>query len=198
MTSISTMPCGTPAMRCRSTKTGRISHASNGVATSNVVHHGRTAIQTGSIKSGSPALHSDIGGSYAENESRYPISLLSGWFMQPDNLPDEKTPNGNGIKVDRTYLRLNPDPCGPQHDAREPGWFGGRLRWAKALRKIDPDAPLHQSVYARFGADKVQHFYEMKPYRPENLATHKNLQQYYPANAKSGRKSSRSLSAKPF
>jgi hypothetical protein len=53
------------------------------------------------------------------------------------------------------------------------------LKWPKALRKIDPDAPLHASVYERFAAGKVQHFYEMKPYRPENLMNHENLQHYY-------------------
>jgi hypothetical protein len=70
-------------------------------------------------------------------------------------------------------------PRGQQHDAREPGYFGGRLKWPKALRTIDPDAILHPSVYDRFAADKVQHFYEMKPYRPENLSGYKNLAQYF-------------------
>ena len=88
-------------------------------------------------------------------------------------------PTGNGIKVDRNYLQLNPDARGPQHDAREPGYFGGRFKYPKALRKIDPNAILHPSVYERFAADKVQHFYEMKPYRPDNLATHDKLTQYY-------------------
>ena len=93
------------------------------------------------------------------------------------------TLNGNGIKVDRKYLRLYPDARGPQHDAREPGYLGGRLKWTKALRKIDSDAILHPSVYERFAADKVQHFYEVKPYRPENLAAHEDLTQYYPGGA---------------
>jgi hypothetical protein len=96
-----------------------------------------------------------------------------------ENLPDANASSGNGIKVDRSYLQLRSDARGPQHDERGPGWFGGRLKWTKALRRIDPDAILHQSVYDRFEADKVQQFYEMKPYRPENLATHQKLQQYY-------------------
>jgi hypothetical protein len=97
-----------------------------------------------------------------------------------ENLPDANTPNGHGIKVDGSYLLLRPDARGPQHDEREPGWFRGRLKWPEALRKIDSDAPLHCSVYERFAADKVQHYYEMKPYRPENLATHEGLKKYYP------------------
>jgi uncharacterized protein (DUF2235 family) len=127
-------------------------------------------------------VHSDVGGSYAENESRLSDIALEWMIRAAETLPDEKTPNGNGIKVDRRHLQLRPDPLGPQHDAREPGWLGGRLKWAKALRKIDPDAILHPTVYERFAAARVQHFYEMKPYRPENLAAHKKLRKYYPDN----------------
>ena len=125
-------------------------------------------------------VHSDIGGSYAENKSRLSDIALQWMTHAAENLPDANTPNGNGIKVDRIYLHLYPDARGPQHDAREPGYFGGRFKYAKALRKIDLNAILHPSVYERFAADRVQHFYEMKPYRPENLATHENLGQYYP------------------
>jgi uncharacterized protein (DUF2235 family) len=125
-------------------------------------------------------VHSDIGGGYAENESRLSDITLEWMIHAAENLPDAIAPNGNGIKVDRSYLQLRSDARGPQHDEREPGWLGGRLKWTKALRRIDPDAILHQSVYDRFEAEKVQHFYEMKPYRPENLATHQKLRQYYP------------------
>jgi uncharacterized protein (DUF2235 family) len=127
-------------------------------------------------------VHSDIGGSYAENESRLSDITLEWMIHVAENLPDPSTPNGNGIKVDRSYLQLYPDARGPQHDAREPGYFGGRFKYAKALRKIDPNAILHPSVYERFAADEVQHFYEMKPYRPDNLATHEKLGQYYSDN----------------
>jgi hypothetical protein len=95
------------------------------------------------------------------------------------NLPDESTADSNGIKVDRSFLRLMPDACGPQHDAREPGYFGGSFKWTKALRKVDHNALLHASVYERFAAGKVQHFYEKKAYRPENLSEHDRLKQYY-------------------
>ena len=125
-------------------------------------------------------VHSDIGGSYAENESRLSDITLQWMIHAAENLPDANTPNGNGIKVDRNYLHLYPDARGPQHDAREPGYFGGRFKYARALRRVDPNAILHPSVYERFAADEVQHFYEMKPYRPENLATHEKLGQYYP------------------
>jgi uncharacterized protein (DUF2235 family) len=124
-------------------------------------------------------VHSDIGGGYADNESRLSDIALEWMVHAAENLPDANSPSGNGIKVDRSYLQLSPNARGPQHDEREPGWFGGRVKWTEALRKIDPDAILHPSVYNRFAADKVQHFYEMKPYRPANLATHHGLAHYY-------------------
>ena len=96
------------------------------------------------------------------------------------NLPDgEKSPDGNGIKIDRNLLHLTPDALGPQHDAREPGHFWGLIKWKKGLRQIDHDAVLHPTVYQRFDAAEVQHFYQMQPYRPDNLAQHDKLQRYY-------------------
>ena len=130
-------------------------------------------------------VHSDIGGSYAENESRLSDIALAWMVHAAENLPDENTANGNGIKVDRSFLKLTPDARGPQHDAREPGYLGGRIRWAKALRQIDHDAILHATVYERFAAQKVQHFYEMKAYRPENLSEHDKLKQYYGSSSTS-------------
>ena len=125
-------------------------------------------------------VHSDIGGSYAENESRLSDIALEWMVHAAETLPDAKTPNGNGIKVNMRFLHVNPDPCGPQHDAREPGYLWGWIKYTKGLRKIDPDAILHPSVYERFAAEKVLHFYEMLPYRPDNLSRHEKLKQYYP------------------
>ena len=50
------------------------------------------------------------------------------------------------------------------------------------MREIDPNAILHPSVYERFAAKEVQHFYAMQPYRPKNLSRHEKLKQYYPQN----------------
>jgi uncharacterized protein (DUF2235 family) len=128
-------------------------------------------------------VHSDIGGSYPENESRLSDIALEWMVHAAENLPDGNTPNANGIKVDRRFLILHPDPCGQQHDATEPGYFGGRVKWwTKTLREIDPNAILHPSVYERFAAEKIQHFYAMQPYRPDNLSRHEKLKQYYPQN----------------
>jgi hypothetical protein len=129
--------------------------------------------------------HSDVGGSYSENESRLSDIALEWMVHAAANLPDQNTADGHGIKVDKSVLKLAPHAHGPQHDARERGYFGGRLKWAKALRKIDHDAILHASVYERFAADKVRHFYELKRYCPENLSEHDKLKQYYGSGAAS-------------
>ena len=130
-------------------------------------------------------VHSDVGGSYSENESRLSDTALEWMVHAAENLPDGSTSNGNGIKVDRHFLHLSPDPCGPQHDAREPGYLWGLFKYNKALRPVNPHAPLHPSVYERFAAESVQHFYELKPYRPENLSKHDKLAHYYGDNSSS-------------
>lgn len=126
--------------------------------------------------------HSDIGGSYPENEAR--LSDISLFWMAhaAKNLPDGKSPDGFGIKIDERYLKLNPDPLGPQHDEREPGWVRGRIKWPLGLRDIQPEAVLHSSVLKRFEAEGgVQHFYERQAYRPPNLRTHGKVKLFYSA-----------------
>lgn len=123
--------------------------------------------------------HSDVGGSYPENEARLSDIALEWMAHAAENLPDETTPTGFGIKLNSQLLQLRPDPAGPQHDAREPGYIWGRLKWKLGLREIRSDAVLHSSVFKRFAADKVQHYYDAKAYRPENLSKHGKLQQYY-------------------
>ena len=119
--------------------------------------------------------HSDIGGSYLENESRLSDVSL-GWMVHAAmNLPDDTGPAGCGIKVNPLLLQHRPNPLGPQHDEREPGFRG--IRWPKGLRHIDPEAVLHPSVYARAAAERVPHFYAAEDYSPENLSGHVKFQQ---------------------
>lgn len=81
------------------------------------------------------------------------------------NLPDGRTSDGYGIKVDERYLKLNPDPLGPKHDERELiGWFGDRFEWAEGLREVQPQAIVHSSVLKRLAAEAgVQRYYEIAP-----------------------------------
>lgn len=124
--------------------------------------------------------HSDIGGSYPENEARLSDIALEWMVHAVRNLPDGTTPDGFGIKVDDRYLTLHPDPLGPQHDEREPGYLRGRLKWTEGLREVQDEAILHSSVLARFAAPRgVQHFYQRGDYRPPNLSGHAKVKQYY-------------------
>ena len=111
--------------------------------------------------------HSDIGGSYPEDESRLSDVALK-WVL------DAAT--GVGLKYDPSVLKLYPDPTGMQHDETR-SWV---FRFAaKAPRAIDPKGLLHPSVLERFKADAVQLFDVASPYRPENLRGHDETKIYY-------------------
>jgi hypothetical protein len=77
-------------------------------------------------------------------------------------------------------MRLRPDPLGPQHDEREPGWFRGHFKWNEGLGDVQTEAILHSSALERFAAENgVQHHYERLPYHPSNLKEHSKVRDYY-------------------
>ena len=137
--------------------------------------------------------HSDIGGSFAENESRLSDITLSWMIEQATRLPDP-------ILVDRFYLKLWPSFDGPQHDERKsaiaglPKWVlrlllcflpQKSIGWEEGLRLIPRDAPLHPSVLKRFNAGPVLQYDVTAVYRPEPLRNHNEVKQYYePANGR--------------
>jgi uncharacterized protein (DUF2235 family) len=113
-------------------------------------------------------VHSDIGGGYAENESRLSDITLRWMLAASSVIP-------NGIGHDEALLRLFLDPSGPQHDEQKSGWF-----WKKQLRPIKTtQAILHRSVYQRFAAAGVVQYDKIAPYRPENLREQNDLSSYY-------------------
>jgi len=120
--------------------------------------------------------HSDVGGSYAENESRLSDIALKWMVEEAQSIP-------NGLLVDPAYLRLFPDAEGPQHDECKIGipflryWT---LKWPRAERKIDPKAELHDSVYQRLAAEEVLHYDETGRYRPNMLHEHEKAGTYFP------------------
>jgi len=112
--------------------------------------------------------HSDIGGSYHENESRLSDITLR-WMLD--------AAASVGMKYDESVLKLFPDPTGPQHDEARSSLL---FRIARKLpRKVPSDAPLHASVLERFKAPAVLDYDAMRPYRPENLKTHDKVEEYY-------------------
>lgn len=120
--------------------------------------------------------HSDIGGSYPEEESRLSDISLSWMLNEVLALP-------HPLLVDHSKLHLYPDPAGIQHSevfAQQQGsWLTRLVAWPSAPRTIDAEADLDPSVYERFKTKCILNCDIKVPYRPEALRWHKNLQQYY-------------------
>lgn len=120
--------------------------------------------------------HSDIGGSYPENESRLSDNALEWMLAQLRELPDP-------ILLDEAVLRVYPSATGPQHDECRKGFGGiwGHLgfKWKVKYRDIDHNAPLHPSVLERFAALAVLIYDMIGSYRPEPLRNHDQVKQYY-------------------
>src|SRR3546814_823745 len=125
--------------------------------------------------------HSDVGGSYPEDESRLSDIALN-WMV------GEATDALHPVLVDETKLRLYPDFGGPQHSQvasfrdSYPSWWpkSWRLSWPAEPREIAPNATLHPSVLRRFKLDQVVQFGTTGPYRPEALRYHSELKRFYP------------------
>jgi uncharacterized protein (DUF2235 family) len=111
--------------------------------------------------------HSDVGGSYPENDSRLSDTALQ-WML------DAAT--SVGLVHDQSWLRLFQDAAGPQHDEKRIGVY----RHTRTLvRKVPPDAVLHQSVFDRFEVPEVLQYNMLKPYRPEALRDHGLVKHYF-------------------
>jgi hypothetical protein len=111
--------------------------------------------------------HSDIGGSYAEDESRLSDISLK-WMVD--------AASEVGLLYDPSVLRCYPDAMAMQHDEAKSSIF----RFAgKKTRAPLPDAPLHPTVLERFAAAEVLQYDVMAPYRPEGLKHHSKVHQYY-------------------
>lgn len=105
--------------------------------------------------------HSDIGGSYPENEARLSDIALKWMVEQALEVPDS-------ILVDERVLNLHPDPLGMQHDEGRSWLFKRNV----IDREIDPKSILHDSVHARLEAPAVLHYDEFKKYDPYSLRNH--------------------------
>jgi hypothetical protein len=135
-----------------------------------------------------PGCHSDVGGSYAENEARLSDGALS-WMVATATIIPEP------ILIDHGVLQLHPDPIGMQHDERKAG-LGIltkllHVTWGKRTRVLDvprgkqwSDATMHKSVYARFNAGPVVQYDYKVPYRPETLRNHVDFHEAYETGAR--------------
>lgn len=128
--------------------------------------------------------HSDIGGSYLEEESRLSDIALA-WMVG-----EIEKALGDSVVVLHDRLVTSPDALGLQHSERtgllnlQPSWLRwisrGKLTWQKSERKPHPQAPLDQSVLDRLAAVEVPQMGEVKPYRPDALRTHEKARGYFP------------------
>ena len=112
--------------------------------------------------------HSDVGGSYLEEESRLSDIPLQ-WMLE--------AAVSAGLTYDDRVLKLYPDCTGMQHDETRKFPF----KWlAKIDRTIPVDAPLHETVLERFRTKDVQLYDVYGPYRPEGLRKHSKTGEFYP------------------
>lgn len=125
--------------------------------------------------------HSDIGGSYPEDESRLSDIALQWMVGEAQSLP-------HPLQFDKTRLNLFPDHSGLQHceirsmrDAY-PAWWPEKLKltWAIEPREIDSKAPLHSTVVTRFQHETgVLHYGHRNKYLPDNLKNHEHVKHHY-------------------
>lgn len=144
--------------------------------------------------------HSDIGGSYAETESRLSdIALV--WMIQEATAIPHGLKIGpvfaNGVKIEGSGdtgapLRVFPAADGVQHcevagmrdtlEARLPATlrrFSGSMGWKVGVRPINAKAFVHPTVKARFELSEVGQCAGFGPYRPEALRGHEAFKIYY-------------------
>ena len=127
--------------------------------------------------------HADIGGGYPENRSRLSDTALKWMLACVYTIP-------NGIKYDRSVLRLHSDSAGIQHDEVKsgygtvPNFFG--ITWTYGARELPKmqnsefsEATMHRSVYERFDMDEVPDYDAMTEYRPITLSNHLDFKDAY-------------------
>lgn len=120
--------------------------------------------------------HSDIGGSYPEDESRL-SDIALGWMVE--QLHEAL---GDDVVVLDDRLTISPDAYALQHSERmgtlqaQPSWLrwstGDHLTWRKGVRDVDAKARLHPTVLERLAAPMVPKMDRVEPYRPEALRNH--------------------------
>lgn len=119
--------------------------------------------------------HSDIGGSYVEDESRLSNITLKWMVEQATSLPKPLRVDTNRELVflcrrhaaqrDRAHARLVPVVGAAGAAPR----VGGKAATNRARRRDS------REVYERAGLPHVLHYAQQKSYRPSNLALHSNL-----------------------
>jgi uncharacterized protein (DUF2235 family) len=119
--------------------------------------------------------HSDIGGSYPENESRLSDVTLK-WMA--DFISTELPALGR-VYLNDAFLRLFPSCDGLLHDECKRGVGGTRFHWSSTDRNVPHDAVLHETVYGRLKLGSVRNYDGYGKYRPAALRNHDLAKAYF-------------------
>ncbi|WP_020181047.1 DUF2235 domain-containing protein [Methylopila sp. M107] len=113
-------------------------------------------------------VHSDIGGSYPEAESRLSDIALEWMARELAELPDPP-------QFAEGRLKIFPSALGMQHDELKAarGWIPG------PRANVGQRGRIHESVAERFAAPGVQLYDLTGPYRPPGLKNHPDFKRYY-------------------
>lgn len=123
--------------------------------------------------------HSDIGGSYPEDESRLSDIALDWMIEQIQEVPEP-------VILNMDLLNRYPDPKAMQHceieSTREmwPRWWPSflRLTWSRKEREASGGS-LHPSVVLRFECENICDAGRMRTYLPEALRNNKKVERFY-------------------
>ena len=122
--------------------------------------------------------HSDVGGSYPENELRLSDIALK-WMVDfiAKEIPDEAA----RIAINEDVLHLKPSYDGMMHDELMVGHGPAHNIhfWPAGARKVDPTGELHETVINRLGLASVRNYVGYGPYRPRSLAEHPKAKPFY-------------------
>jgi uncharacterized protein (DUF2235 family) len=125
--------------------------------------------------------HSDIGGSYPENESRLSDITLN-WVAEfLTTLPDHES----RVIINDALLVRHPSSEGMMHDELMVGHTPAHIHiWGSATeRQVYPDGELHASVFERLEMPRVRNFVGYGRYRPRSLIKHPKAQKYFEDDA---------------
>lgn len=125
--------------------------------------------------------HSDIGGSYAEDESRLSDISLDWMIGELRTIPSPPLMNDAMLHTTADHMALQHDEVRASRDGWFPRWWphGLRFGWEFRPRKINKAADLHPTVLARFRESAVPQYDSVAPYRPENLRDHEAASPFY-------------------
>jgi hypothetical protein len=120
--------------------------------------------------------HSDIGGSYPENESR--LSDINLQWMA--DLIAKKLPERARVLIQSELLQCFPSPDGMMHDELMAGAGSHHVHiFVRGDRRVDHGGTLHHSVIERLEMESVRNYVGFGPYRPASLQDHPDARKYY-------------------